>query len=344
MLAAVGSSPSFAYHKARGSSTLMLVRAGAPMCICAGGVSGSIDGVSFGTKCQPRPQSDLLALKNDICFLETYEGGLKCCSHKSILLDSNQTVPPAIDTFRMKFRIWFEEYTNQRNAFFMFWTNEGGAGEYDVPQCKPGTPPSECVYTTTSLFKVRDSMRKCRSMSDPWCAANWNESSKVMLLRAGTHCHAPACLGTDLYVCPEGAATCDATNGKLLCSNTPIYGGGSSTDRFDEPGYVLMCLGGTAAYHVAVLACAFLPCVPAPACRPLRSGILADVTAAPRPPSTPIRYLAVPPCLWGSAAEGLAPPPQLALDTQLYMVKKVNNTNYHYGVMGQWQMRGAWAS
>jgi hypothetical protein len=54
-------------------------------------------------------------------------------------------------------------------------------------------------------------------------------------------------------------------------------------------------------------------------------------------------YIAVPPCLWGTAAEGLPPPPQLSLDTKLYMVKKVNNTNYHYGVMGQWQMRGAWA-
>jgi hypothetical protein len=66
------------------------------------------------------------------------------------------------------------------------------AGEYDVPQCKPGTPPSQCVYTTTSAFTVRDSMRKCSSMSDVWCAPGWNESSDVLLLRAGTHCHAPA--------------------------------------------------------------------------------------------------------------------------------------------------------
>ena len=73
-------------------------------------MSGSIDGVSFGNHCAERPTSDLLALKNDICFIETYGGGLKCCSHKSILLDSNQTVPPAVDTFNMKFRLYFEEY------------------------------------------------------------------------------------------------------------------------------------------------------------------------------------------------------------------------------------------
>lgn len=171
----------------------------------------------------------------------------------------------------------------------MFWTSESGAGEYDVPQCAAGTPPEQCIYTTTSTFPVRQSMRKCSSLSDPWCAANWDESKKVALLRAGTHCHAPACLGTDLYVCPEGADNCDATTGELICSNTPVYGAGAAP-RFDEPGYV-----------------------------------------------------ALPPCLWGSTEEGLMPPPTFALDRMLHMVKRDNNTDYHYGVMGQWQMRGAWA-
>lgn len=59
------------------------------------------------------------------------------------------------------------------------------------------------------------------------------------------------------------------------------------------------------------------------------------------PPST--GYLGIPPCLWGSAEEGLSPPPRLSLDTRMHMVKRVNNTHYHFGVMGQWQMRGAWA-
>ena len=66
LIAAVGSTPSLSYHKTRGSSTLMLVRTGAPMCICAGGESGSIDGVAFRNHCYPRPMSDMLALKNDV--------------------------------------------------------------------------------------------------------------------------------------------------------------------------------------------------------------------------------------------------------------------------------------
>jgi hypothetical protein len=54
-IAAVGSSTAFGYHKARSSSTLMLVEVGGPLCVCAGGVSGSIDGVAFSNHCQPQP-------------------------------------------------------------------------------------------------------------------------------------------------------------------------------------------------------------------------------------------------------------------------------------------------
>ena len=54
--------------------------------------------------------------------------------------------------------------------------------------------------------------------------------------------------------------------------------------------------------------------------------------------------MAIPPCLWGSAAEGLHPPPRIHLTSNLTTIKRANNTNGHWGVMGQWQMRGAWAA
>eukprot|EP00657_Telonema_sp_P-1_P008091 TRINITY_DN28670_c0_g1_i1.p1 TRINITY_DN28670_c0_g1~~TRINITY_DN28670_c0_g1_i1.p1 ORF type:complete len:187 (-),score=52.90 TRINITY_DN28670_c0_g1_i1:77-637(-) len=158
----------------------MLVQVSSPMCVCAGGSSGSIDGVAFNNRCASRPTSDLLYLKNDVCFIETYGGGLKCCAHKSILLDSAQEVPSAVDTYRMKFRMYYEEYSSQLNTFFMFWTNEQGAGEYDVPQCAAGTPPEECTYVTTSTFRVRDSMHQCHNLADPWCAPNWNETADAV--------------------------------------------------------------------------------------------------------------------------------------------------------------------
>ena len=302
-IAAVGTGPKLAYHKARSGGSLMLVEVGAPLCVChSGKTSGSIDGVTFGHVCSSMPRSSLLVPEanegapNDVCSIETYQGGLSCCSHKSILLDSEQvqwtggTVPTdaaptnVTDNYRMKFRLYYEDYTGQSNAFFMFITDEGGAGEYDIPQCPKGAPVEECVHTLTGEFAVRDSMHKCSSKSDPFCSPGWNESSQVELLRAGTHCHAPACLNETLY---------NMDTGEVICYNEPLYGEGefpSSGQHFNEAGYAV----------------------------------------------------GIPPCLWGSEEEGLLPSPKLGLDTRLRSVKHVNNTYYHYGVMAQWQMRGKW--
>ncbi len=46
--------------------------------------------------------------------------------------------------------------------------------------------------------------------------------------------------------------------------------------------------------------------------------------------------------MWGSAAEGLRPPPAIRLDSNLSCVKRSNNTYGHWGDMALWQMRGAY--
>lgn len=51
-------------------------------------------------------------------------------------------------------------------------------------------------------------------------------------------------------------------------------------------------------------------------------------------------YIAIPPCLWGSPAEGLEPPSFLSYETNLLSIKRNNNTYAHYGEMASWQMRG----
>ena len=48
------------------------------------------------------------------------------------------------------------------------------------------------------------------------------------------------------------------------------------------------------------------------------------------------------PCLWGSADEGLLPPPLLRLNGTYKSIKRVNSTYGHWGVMALWQMRGAY--
>merc|ERR1712232_553281 len=54
--------------------------------------------------------------------------------------------------------------------------------------------------------------------------------------------------------------------------------------------------------------------------------------------------LSLPPCVWGSAAEGLKPPPVLRLDSNLTVVKYANNTNARWGTMALWQMRATYIS
>lgn len=55
-------------------------------------------------------------------------------------------------------------------------------------------------------------------------------------------------------------------------------------------------------------------------------------------------FSGIPPCLWGSASEGLLPPPILSLDSNLTSIKRTNSTNGHWGVMGLWQMRASYLS
>ena len=50
----------------------------------------------------------------------------------------------------------------------------------------------------------------------------------------------------------------------------------------------------------------------------------------------------IPPCVWGSAADGLQAPPRIHLDSNLTTIKRANSTNGHWGVMALWQARAAY--
>lgn len=52
----------------------------------------------------------------------------------------------------------------------------------------------------------------------------------------------------------------------------------------------------------------------------------------------------IPPCVWGTFAEGLNAPPMIHLDSNLSSVKRANSTNGHWGVMALWQSRGVYAA
>jgi hypothetical protein len=266
----------------RTGAVINLKVSGGTTCVCAG-QGGSIEGAIYNEGCNPEPLSDLLQQNNTACFFETFNGGLQCCYDGMYLLDEDQEIPPYVDTYYMKWRVYFTEYTPQKTVplFRLYWTTENMQGEYDIPQCAPGTPVQECVHTITSRFSLRDVMSDCDPIDDPWCADSKQVTDKgVALLYAGPHCHAPMCLEMELY---------DETTGNLICGSKPVFG--TSDAVYDELGYIQQ----------------------------------------------------IPPCLWGTAAEGLQSPPILQLDTPLLAIKRANSTNKHYGDMASWQMRGAYA-
>ena len=91
-------------------------------------------------------------------------------------------------------------------------------------------------YEITSTFAVRDFLYDCQETD---CGYDWPDGG-VELVYAGPHCHAPSCLGMELY---------NDDSGEVLCSMKPIYGTGDPEDKFDEKGYAALppCLWGDGA-------------------------------------------------------------------------------------------------
>lgn len=54
--------------------------------------------------CAPAPTSQLTAANNPICNFSWYGGGILCCGDGALLLDAHQPIPPAKDTWRLKYR------------------------------------------------------------------------------------------------------------------------------------------------------------------------------------------------------------------------------------------------
>eukprot|EP00117_Sycon_ciliatum_P044302 scpid42913/ scgid31984/ len=216
----------------REGSALLLVELGAPSCVCRGKVAGSINGLPFTSDCMSEPETDVAAQKNPSCSIETYNGGLFCCHHGVRLLDADQDVPPATDTFHMMFRFFYEDpEPEEKNAFFVFHEVEANHGEYDVPKCLNGTSSEDCVYTITGRWQVKDMIRKCRDRADPWCAPSsptFPQSQKIAMVHASGHCHGPACMSMELY---------NADTGELICAVKPILGEGD--EPMNEAGYVV---------------------------------------------------------------------------------------------------------
>jgi hypothetical protein len=237
IILATGCSIEFAQHCGHGVGHLNFLAVNTPTKLCQAGTQGSIGGNPFKKECAAYPRSDMLEQKNPTCWVQTYQGGLRCCRHDHYLLDQDQDIPWPDQPleYRLKFRFYFEEYqdataikpASHKNLKRFYLVTEAFSGEYDVPQCPKGTPTSQCIHTITSRSKVRDLVD----------GSNHNEAG-IQLVYAGAHCHAPSCVSMELY---------NADTGRLICRMAPIYG--ESHDVFDEKGFAALppCLWGNPA-------------------------------------------------------------------------------------------------
>lgn len=137
--------------------------------------------------------------------------------------------------YHLKFRFWVQEYNASYHSQVKRTTwGIASPVEYDVPKCADGIqgcakqPDGNWVHTITGTF-----------------------TGGGFLAAAHFHCHAPTCLSIAMYRCPKGTDVCNATTGKLLCREDPVYGAGKiDNNRFDEDGFILQppCLWGSSEF------------------------------------------------------------------------------------------------
>jgi len=266
VITAVGSSAQYGYHKDKTPTTLSLLplsAQGPGACICPqapkpfGQATGNLvyhavanqsydtgtGAVGFGTgKCANWPATNLIEQKNPTCDIRYYRGGQSACHHMWSLLDADQEIPWADQPLVLhhKYRFWVQPYQEDYHTELTLGETVGSAlligspWELDVPKCAEG-------------------VAGCSLVDGTWIhTIMGNTVGKHNFAALNFHCHAPTCLSMHVYACPTGTApdNCNATVGKLLCEQYPVYGSVLSGSRFDEPGYIAIpdCFWGDAEF------------------------------------------------------------------------------------------------
>ena len=316
---AVGTTPMYQYHgKSRGGNTLVLVEVGAPMCVCRGEkLSGSINGIPWSDNCHDWPDTTIKRDHNPSCSIETYGGGMICCHHGIYLLDKEQIIPPQTFKYRMKYRFWYED------------PEEFLAEQKQIAQSNATISPSPTISTLVwgpelpyqnAFFMFRETEIAHGEYDVPKCEEGTPIDDCIHVVIGNFQ------MKDALHECKDRS--------DVWCSpvNLPNH-------TFPQSQHVALV-------HVS-------PHCHGPACISMEM-IDADNNVSicktvPHYGSTDAAmneagYAAgIPPCIWGTKNEGLPYPPILSLNTNITVIKKVNSTVGHRGVMGHWQMRAIWA-
>ena len=262
---ALGSGPTFSYHKQHTPSFVALVPVVSNStsqtgdCICSAPkgsipfgqgkgqfmyvptnqkVDNGTGTTGFVNVCPPSPRGDLLYQRNPTCDARTYAGGQITCHHMWSLLDADQEIPWPDQPveYHLKFRFWVQPWnaSYHKNVYRSTW-GIASPVEYDIPKCEDGMPGCSRNPVDNSWMHT--------------ITGTYNGTGKIVA--AHFHCHAPACLSVAMYRCPrslvESGQVCDSGTGELLCEERPIYGGeGKNPPKFDESGFILQppCLFG----------------------------------------------------------------------------------------------------
>ena len=160
------------------------------------------------------------------------------------LLDADQEIPwveqPLV--FHHKWRLWVQPFNASYHTpvTYGFGTELllGSPYEYDVPDCKATPTPAGCTLEDGTWIHT----------------VTGNTLGLHHFTALNFHCHAPTCLSMAVWACDKAVALadCNATVGRLVCEERPVYGGTGAAvlngTRFDEAGYIAIpqCTWGSA--------------------------------------------------------------------------------------------------
>ena len=313
----------------------------------------TINGRPFHPHCTADAwRSDLLATHNPTCALATYVGGMECCHDGNVLLDREQT-QPEYAAARLASHVLLLFYLLTSHLF-------SSLASHLAPLCSsplishPLSPPA----SSRAHSHEDEIFFKWRFYHEPYAPARHTPLVHLEWAVNGCDSGGPqtnprncAHIEYDAVKAPKGTPPDEAVHtvtshfqfGEMLapaerdCDRVlDEYCASERTARERGGRMKLLMAGG----HCHSPACIALELWNADS-----GELLCRVT--PRMGEGDMvwdeaGYVWLPPCMWGEGDDALLPPPVLALDANLTSVKVANATHYHYGVMGIWQMRGAY--
>ena len=315
---AVGSGPALSYHKDKTAAQIALLplaAAGDGLCICSvapppfGSGTGTLeysDGSSVGccNHCEPEPRSDMMAMQNPTCDIRTYAGGQLSCHHMWSLLDADQDIPWQDQplNYSLKFRFWFEEY------------NATG-GSVAAPAIK-----QHLAETLARGAKLEPTVAK-------HAAAKLSTAAPSHIDVGRTTWGIASPVEFDVPKCDNKTMGCELVDGTWVHTIKGTFPPTPSNIKLVA-----------AHFHCHAPTCLSVT---------IYDNTTGEVICEERPIyggsglNTPgfdeAGFITQPPCLWGDAAFGLAPPPSMQGRT-LHAVKTSNATYGHHGEMAWMQM------